>query len=180
MAKHIHVKVALPNKDEKQAEAAKTSRLRALRLAKEATDRGEACREVTQTLLKSRTPRTGHPTPRASGDQHPISGLGVALTKTGHPTSSREGHNPIGRSTVMALASASEGAPSRYTSVTLRSRRKRREVTTELPPKITISTRSTISASATRVVLAIQRAHHTRSTGAPPILASCPNRAKLR
>jgi hypothetical protein len=57
-------------------------------------------------------------------------------------------------STVMALASASEEAPPRYTSVTSRLRRKRREVTIESPPKTTTNTRSTISASTTRVVLA--------------------------
>jgi hypothetical protein len=66
MTKHIHVNVGLPNEDEKQAVAAKIVRLRALRLAKEATDQGEASREVAQTALKSRWPRISHPTPRAS------------------------------------------------------------------------------------------------------------------
>jgi hypothetical protein len=66
MTKHIHVNVGLPNEDEKQAEAAKTVRLRALRLAKEATDQGEASREVARTALKSRGPRISDPTPRAS------------------------------------------------------------------------------------------------------------------
>ena len=51
MAKHIHVSVGLPNEDEKQAEAAKTVRLRALRLAKQATDQEEASREVARTGL---------------------------------------------------------------------------------------------------------------------------------
>jgi hypothetical protein len=66
MTKHIHVNVGLPNEDEKQAEAAKTVRLRALRLAKESTDQGEASREVARTALKSRGPRISHPTPPAS------------------------------------------------------------------------------------------------------------------
>jgi hypothetical protein len=39
MVKHVHVKVLPPDEDERQAEAAKTTRLRALRLAKEAADR---------------------------------------------------------------------------------------------------------------------------------------------
>jgi hypothetical protein len=66
MAKHIHVNVGLPNEDEKQAEAAKTVRLRALRLAKEATDQEQAGHEVARTALKSRGPRISHPTPQAS------------------------------------------------------------------------------------------------------------------
>ena len=66
MGKHIHVNAGLPNEDEKQAEAAKTVRLRALRLAKEATDQEEASREVARTALKSRGPRISHPTPQAS------------------------------------------------------------------------------------------------------------------
>ena len=66
MGKHIHVNVGLPNEDEKQAEGAKTVRLRALRLAKEVTDQEEASREVARTVLKSRGPRISHPTPQAS------------------------------------------------------------------------------------------------------------------
>ena len=66
MGKHIHVNVGLPNEDEKQAEAAKTVGLRALRLAKEATDQEEAAREVARTALKNRAPRINHPTPLAS------------------------------------------------------------------------------------------------------------------
>jgi biotin synthase-related radical SAM superfamily protein len=66
MGKHIHVNVGLPNEDEKQAEAAKTVRLRALRLAKEATDQEDATREVARTALRSRGPRISHPTPQAS------------------------------------------------------------------------------------------------------------------
>jgi hypothetical protein len=44
MANAIHVKVVPPDEDEKQAEANKTMRLRALRLAKEAVDRDAASR----------------------------------------------------------------------------------------------------------------------------------------
>ena len=66
MGKHIHVNAGLPNEDEIQAEAAKTVRLRALRLAKEATDQDEASREVARTALKSRGQRISHPTPQAS------------------------------------------------------------------------------------------------------------------
>ena len=66
MTKHIHVNVGLPNEDEKQAEAAKTVRLRALRLTKEATDQEEASRKVARTALKNRGPRISHSTPQAS------------------------------------------------------------------------------------------------------------------
>jgi hypothetical protein len=66
MAKYIHVKVGLPNDDEKQAEASKTASLRSLRLAKEATDHEQASREVARTAVKSRGPRISHQTPRAS------------------------------------------------------------------------------------------------------------------
>jgi hypothetical protein len=44
MANAIHVKVLPPNEDERQAAADKTTRLRALRLAKEAADRAAAGR----------------------------------------------------------------------------------------------------------------------------------------
>ena len=66
MVRHVNVKVEMPNEDEKQAEAAKTVGLRALRLAREAADQGEAGREVARTALKSREPRINHQTPRAS------------------------------------------------------------------------------------------------------------------
>jgi hypothetical protein len=67
MLKHIQVKVGLPNEDEKQAEALKTVRLRALRLAKEATDdQKEASREVARTALKNRAPGISHSTPQVS------------------------------------------------------------------------------------------------------------------
>ena len=46
MAKHIHVKTTLADEGEKQAIAAKTARLRASRLAKEAADRAAANREI--------------------------------------------------------------------------------------------------------------------------------------
>jgi hypothetical protein len=77
----------------------------------------------------------------------------------------------------MALASASEEAPPRYTSVTSRLRRKRREVTIGSPPKTTTNMRSTISASTTRVVVATQRAHHLSE--ARPNLASWSSPVKL-
>jgi hypothetical protein len=99
--------------------------------------------------------------------------------QTGHPTSGGESHNSIRRSTVMPLASASEEAPPRYTSVTSRLRRKRREVTIGSPPKTTTNTRSTISASTTRVVVTTQRAHHPRLSEARPNLASWPSPVKL-
>jgi hypothetical protein len=58
----IHVKVVPPDEEEKQAEAAKTTRLRALRLAKEAADKDAASR-VTATASagqhrRDRTPQT--------------------------------------------------------------------------------------------------------------------------
>ncbi len=66
MVKHIQVKVGLPKEDEKQAEALKTVRLRALHLAKEATDQEEASREVARTVLKDRGPGISHSTPQVS------------------------------------------------------------------------------------------------------------------
>src|ERR1700730_15501756 len=54
---------------------------------------------------------------------------------------------------------------------------KRREVTIGSPPKTTTNTRSTISASTTRVVVATQRAHHLSE--ARPYLASWPSPVKL-
>jgi hypothetical protein len=42
MRKHVHVKVAPPDRDAQQEEADKVARLRALRLAKEAADREAA------------------------------------------------------------------------------------------------------------------------------------------
>jgi hypothetical protein len=46
MKKYVHVKVSLPSEEDKQVEAAKTARLRGLRLAKEAADRDAASRAV--------------------------------------------------------------------------------------------------------------------------------------
>jgi hypothetical protein len=54
MTKFIHVKPTLPDEDEKQLEAAKTARLRAFRLAKEAADRGATTREVATAPPRSR------------------------------------------------------------------------------------------------------------------------------
>jgi hypothetical protein len=54
MMKHVHVKVRLPGEDEKQVEAAKTARLRALRLTKEAADREAAAREIVAAPSRSR------------------------------------------------------------------------------------------------------------------------------
>jgi hypothetical protein len=54
MAKHIHVKIRPPDEDKQQAEATKTARLRALRLAKEVTDRDAANRAIAAASPKSR------------------------------------------------------------------------------------------------------------------------------
>lgn len=61
MVKHVHVKVSAPGMDEKQAEAAKTARLRALRLAKEAADRETATRVIAAVPPRSRK----HPSNRS-------------------------------------------------------------------------------------------------------------------
>jgi hypothetical protein len=66
MGNYVRVKVELPNEDEKQAEAAKTARLRSLRLAKEAADQEHASREVALTAPKSRGPRISPPMSQAS------------------------------------------------------------------------------------------------------------------
>jgi hypothetical protein len=55
MTKFVHVKVRPPTEDEIQAGADKTNRLRALRLAKEATDRDAATRALTAAIPKSRS-----------------------------------------------------------------------------------------------------------------------------
>jgi len=62
MAKHIHVKVRLPDKDEKQAEAVKTARLRALRLAKEATDKDAVSRAIVAVPPKGQRRQLDHST----------------------------------------------------------------------------------------------------------------------
>jgi hypothetical protein len=54
MAKHVHVKILTPAEEEKHAEAAKLTRLRALRLAKEAADRDAATSKITTPLAQGR------------------------------------------------------------------------------------------------------------------------------
>jgi hypothetical protein len=62
MANYIHVKVKLPDEDEKHIEAAKTARLRAFRLAKEAADRDAASRAIAIAPPKNRRRRQlNHP-----------------------------------------------------------------------------------------------------------------------
>jgi hypothetical protein len=46
MEKYVHVKIQPPSEDEKQDQAVKITRLRALRLAKETADRDSASREA--------------------------------------------------------------------------------------------------------------------------------------
>ena len=66
MVKHVHVKVSLPGEDEKQAEALKTARLRALRLTKEAADREVSSRAIAAVPPKSRKHRVNQSILRAS------------------------------------------------------------------------------------------------------------------
>jgi hypothetical protein len=66
MMKHVHVKVRLPDEDEKQAEAEKTARLRALRLTKEAADKKVAAREIVAVLPRSRKAQPNQPILRIS------------------------------------------------------------------------------------------------------------------
>ena len=66
MANYVHVKVEPPSEDEKQDEAAKTARLRSLRLAKEAADQEQSSREVAATAPRIRAPRISSPPSRAS------------------------------------------------------------------------------------------------------------------
>ena len=66
MAKHIHVKAMLPDEDEKRVEAAKTARLRAFRIAKEAADRDATNREIAAAPPRSRGRQPNHPTSRVS------------------------------------------------------------------------------------------------------------------
>jgi hypothetical protein len=56
MANAIHVKVLPPDEDERQAEVDKTTRLRALRLAKEAADSGAASRVTAAVIERPRSP----------------------------------------------------------------------------------------------------------------------------
>ncbi len=62
MANAIHVKVLPPDEDERQAEADKTMRLRALRLAKEAADSGVASRVAAAVIERRRSRRPLHRT----------------------------------------------------------------------------------------------------------------------
>ena len=67
MAKHIHVSAKLPDEDEMQVEAAKTARLRAFRLAKEAADRDTTNREIAAAPPRSRRRhQLDHPRSRVS------------------------------------------------------------------------------------------------------------------
>jgi hypothetical protein len=66
MAKHVHVKVSPPGEDEKQAEAAKTARLRTLRLTKEAADSEAATRVIAGVPPRSRKHPPNQPILRAS------------------------------------------------------------------------------------------------------------------
>jgi hypothetical protein len=61
MEKYLHLKVQPPTEAEKQAQAAKTTRLRTLRLAKEAADKDSASR-VSAAAAEHR--RDGAPTTR--------------------------------------------------------------------------------------------------------------------
>jgi|GraSoiStandDraft_46_1057282.scaffolds.fasta_scaffold6072728_1 hypothetical protein len=61
MIKHVQVKISPPGEDEKQAEAAKTARLRALRLTKEAADREAASRVVAAASPRSRKHQSNQP-----------------------------------------------------------------------------------------------------------------------
>jgi len=66
MMKHVHVKVRLPGEDEKQAQAEKTARLRALRLTKEAADKEVAAREIVAALPPNRKGQPNRPISRIS------------------------------------------------------------------------------------------------------------------
>ena len=61
MMKYIHVKVSPPDEGEKQAELAKTARLRALRLIKEAADKEAAARETVAAPPRSRKRQPNQP-----------------------------------------------------------------------------------------------------------------------
>jgi hypothetical protein len=64
MRKHVHVKASPPDRDAKQVADANTARLRALRLAKEATDRDAASRAAAAAPPKSRGRGPGQPMSR--------------------------------------------------------------------------------------------------------------------
>jgi hypothetical protein len=66
MNKYVHVKVKPPSEDKKQAELAKTARLRALRLLKEAADKESAAREIVAAPPRSRKRQPNQPLLRVS------------------------------------------------------------------------------------------------------------------
>ena len=61
MKKYVHVKFKPPGQDEKQAELAKTARLRALRLLKEAADKETAARDSATSPPRSRKRQPNQP-----------------------------------------------------------------------------------------------------------------------
>ena len=63
MANSVHVRVEMPTEDDKQAQADKITRLRSLRLAKEAADQEQSSREIAPS---SQGPRTSTPASQAS------------------------------------------------------------------------------------------------------------------
>jgi len=71
--KHIHVKARPPDEEAKDLEAAKTARLRALRLAKEAADRDAArlAAAAAASPPKSRARRASQATPRQAISRQP-------------------------------------------------------------------------------------------------------------
>jgi hypothetical protein len=66
MANAIHVKVVPPGEDERRAEAAKTTRLRDLRLAKETAERDAASRVLPAAAPTNRERQRNRPTSRVS------------------------------------------------------------------------------------------------------------------
>ena len=66
MKKYVHVKVKPPGEDEKQAELAKTARLRALRLLKEAADKESVAREIVAPPSRNRKRQSSQPLLRVS------------------------------------------------------------------------------------------------------------------
>ena len=66
MANYVHVKFEPPSEDEKQAEAAKTARLRSLRLAKEAADLKQVSCDVAPPAPVGQEPRISPPESQAS------------------------------------------------------------------------------------------------------------------
>jgi hypothetical protein len=66
MANYIHVKAPPPDDEQKEAEAAKTARQRAVRLTKEAADREAGGREITTAPPKDRGHRVNHSKARGS------------------------------------------------------------------------------------------------------------------